>query len=367
MSTQRSFQLLIKPVGADCNLSCDYCFYLRTADLYASSGAHRMSETVLEQLIKSFLSYRFAESVFAWQGGEPTLAGLPFFQKAVELQIKHGTTGQIAGNSLQTNGLLIDDEWCRFLSHYKFLVGLSLDGPEEIHNQFRHTASGKGTWTRVMETSQAFARHGVAFNILCVVNARNVRLGAELLRWFVNNGFAHVQFIPCLEPGMAHNVPLEAYGDFLCDTFDYWRKDLIGKVSVRDFDGLVCAAADQPGVICTYGRTCNHYIVIEHNGDVYPCDFFVREGYRLGNVMDAPLHTFLETERYTDFAYRKNKVRACRGCPWRPYCHGGCQKDRLVNGTVESPTVLCETYKRFFDHAMPYARKLAKRLPPPQL
>jgi len=361
MLARRPFQLLIKPVGADCNLRCDYCFYLRAEDLYPQRGRHVMADTVLETMIAGLMRQRFLQSVFAWQGGEPTLAGVDFFRRVVALEEQHGVAGQEVANSLQTNGLLIDAEWCRLFHDYKFLVGLSVDGPREIHDAIRHTAGGKGTWDKALDAARLMDQHQVSYNILCVIHAGNVGQGADLVRWFVREGFPYLQFIPCLEPGLHHSVPPDAYGDFLCDAFDYWCKDGLGKVSIRDFDALLASALGEPPQLCTFGRKCNHYVVIEHTGDVYPCDFFVFEEWKLGNVMDAPLETFFESEKYKRFAQQKYSVPACRGCQWRSLCYGGCQKDRRCAPSLAHPSPFCAAYKRFFKHATPKLKVLAKK------
>ncbi|MBI4557319.1 MAG: anaerobic sulfatase maturase [Candidatus Hydrogenedentes bacterium] len=361
MPNCRQFQLLIKPVGADCNLHCDYCFYLRAGELYETKGRHIMPDDVLERVISGLLQLRFPQTVFAWQGGEPTLAGLDFFRTVIELEKKHGAPGQGVGNAIQTNGVLLNEDWCALFRDYKFLVGLSIDGPPEIHNRRRHDHARRGNWDKAMAAARLMDRYQVPYNILCVVNSDNVYLGAELLRWFTDQGFNYLQFIPCLEPGMPYNVPVGAYGDFLCDTFDYWAGDGFGRVSIRDFDSLLATRLGEPSGLCTYGRVCNHYIVIEHNGDVYPCDFFVFRDWKLGNVMEAPLESFLETEKYRQFAYQKDKVPECRGCRWRSLCHGGCQKDRVSSGSLTEPTAFCEAYKKFFAHAVPRLNALAKR------
>lgn len=362
MSAPRPFQLLIKPVSADCNLRCEYCFYLRAAEVYPETPRHEMPDEVLETMIRGLLGYRFPETVFAWQGGEPTLAGLDFFRRVVELEQRHGAPGQTVGNAIQTNGLLIDEDWCRLFRDYRFLIGLSLDGPREIHDRYRSWASGEGTWERVMAAAAQMAQFEVEFNVLCVIHAGNVDLGVELLRWFAEQGFRYVQFIPCLEPGNERSVPVDKYGAFLCDTFDYWSKEGFGRLSVRDFDAMLLSRMGAGDPLCTFGRVCNQYIVVEHNGDVYPCDFFVYDEWRLGNIMEAPLHSFLEHERYKEFAYRKSKVAACRGCAWRAMCNGGCQKDRLFAGTAGDPSALCAAYRRFFAHAAPRLKALAGRV-----
>ena len=362
MTGVRPFQLLIKPAGADCNLRCEYCFYLRAAELYPDTEHHRMPDDVLETMVKGLLGYRFEQTVFAWQGGEPTLCGLDFFKRAVEFQQKHGASGQSVGNALQTNGLVINEEWCALFLEYKFLIGLSLDGPEEVHDRYRLNRAGLGTWDQVMASARLMDQHNVEFNILCLLNAENVKLGADLLRWFVDQGFNYIQFIPCVEKDQPSSVSPEALGDFMCDAFDYWAKEGLGRVSIRDFDAMLASKAGESQPLCIYGDRCNHYIVVEHNGDVYPCDFFVYDEWKLGNLMDAPLHTFMETDKYKQFAYQKAKVPACRGCQWRPQCYGGCQKDRLATGGYHDPTPLCEAYKKLFAHAQPRMKGLVKRV-----
>ncbi len=362
MASSRPFQLLIKPVGADCNLRCDYCFYLRAQELYEKNGRHLMSDDVLERMVSQLLGLNFEQSVFAWQGGEPTLAGVDFFQRVVAFQQKHGQPGQSVSNSLQTNGVLINEAWCRLFQEYNFLIGLSMDGPQEVHDAVRKTAGGHGTWEQIMESTRLMDRFNVSYNVLCVVNKTNVDMSADLLRWFVDHGFYYLQFIPCFEPGMQHNVPVEAYGQFLCDTFDYWAREGFGKVSVRDFDSMLTTELGLPGGICTFGRKCNNYIVIEHTGDVYPCDFFVFDEWKMGNIMDAPLESFIEHETYRAFSAQKQAVPLCKSCEWRKACYGGCQKDRRLGGGMTEPSPFCPAYKMLFAHAKPKLGGLAKRV-----
>jgi len=362
MRDRKPFQLLVKPVSADCNLRCDYCFYLRAADLYPQTRRHVMSDDVLDAMIGGLMRLRFPQSVFSWQGGEPTLAGIDFFRRVVALEQKHGVSGQEVANSFQTNGLLIDPEWCRLFHEYRFLVGLSLDGPRETHDAVRRTVGGHGSWERTIEAARLMQQHGVEYNILSVIHAGNVGMGADLVRWFVKEGFFFLQFIPCLEPDLNHSVPAAAYGDFLCDTFDYWIKEGFGRVSIRDFDALVAMEAGEPAQLCTYGRKCNNYVVVEHNGDVYPCDFFVYEEWKLGNVLEVPIESFLDTGKFEQFAKQKAAVPACRGCEWRTMCYGGCQKDRRCAGSYELPTPFCTAYKKFLKHASPKLKSLVKRV-----
>ena len=362
MENRKPFQLLIKPVCADCNMRCDYCFYLRAADLYPEQRRHVMSDEVLEAMISGLMRLRFPQSVFSWQGGEPTLAGVDFFRRVVAFEQKHGVPGQEVANSFQTNGLLIDPEWCRLFSEYKFLVGLSLDGPPETHDAVRRTVGGQGTWQKAFDAARLMQQYGVEYNILTVIHAGNVGLGADLVRWFVKEGFSYLQFIPCLEPGVRHSVSADAYADFLCDTFDYWAKEGMGRVSIRDFEAIVAMFLGEPAQLCTHGRKCNNYVVVEHTGDVYPCDFFVYDEWKLGNVLDTPVESFLETEKFKRFAKQKAAVPACRGCEWRAMCYGGCQKDRRCAGSYEVPTPFCIAYKKFFKHASPKFKSLAKHV-----
>lgn len=362
MDGVKPFQVLVKPTSADCNQRCAYCFYSRAQELYPDQKTHRMPPDVLDRLISSMLGLRFPETVFAWQGGEPTLAGVEFFRQVVALQQRYGVTGQVVGNGLQTNGSLLDEAWCRLFRDYKFLIGLSIDGPQEVHDPLRPGGSGKGTWEKAMDAARLMDSHEVPYNILCVINSENVKLGKNLVQWFVAQGFRYLQFIPCQEKGMPYNVSAEAYGDFLCETFDYWVREGAGRLSIRDFDALLAARIEPVPSLCTYQRICNHYIVVEHNGDVYPCDFFVYDEWKLGNIMDAPIASFMQTARYKEFAYRKDKVKTCRGCTWRASCHGGCPKDRLAASSVNDPTPFCTAYRKFFAHAAPKLNALAKRL-----
>ena len=353
---------MIKPVGADCNLRCAYCFYRRAHELYPAGTRHRMADDVLDKMTANMLQLRFPETVFAWQGGEPTLAGLDFFHQVIAAQRAHAAPGQHVGNAFQTNGVRVDAEWCRFFRAHNVLVGLSIDGPAAVHDQVRTGPNGSGSWDAAMRAAGLMRAHGVEFNVLCVVHSGNVDLGPGLCRWFLEQGFAYVQFIPCVEPGCPYNVTAEQYRRFLCDTFDFWIGEGAGRLSIRDFDALVAAQVTGGQTLCTYDRVCNHYLLIEHNGDVYPCDFFVFDEWKLGNLMDRPLETFFDTPRHKTFAYQKDKVPACRGCRWRALCHGGCQKDRRPAGSYAEPSVLCEAYKMFFAHAAPKLKKLAKRV-----
>jgi len=353
----RPFQLLIKPASADCNARCEYCFYLRVGNEVYRERRHRMSDEVLERLVSSFLGLRLPLTVFSWQGGEPTLMGLEFYKRLVELQKQYGKGGQLVGNALQTNGLVIDAQWARFLEEYRFLVGLSLDGPAEIHNRYRGQ-----THHKVMRTARLLSERNVAFSALCCVSQANARRGAEVYRWFIENGFHALQFIPIVETDPATGrladfaVTGEEYGRFLCDVFDEWAAEGWGKVSVRIFDAMLSRSVGAPVHYCPLGEQCDSYLVVEHNGDVYPCDFFVRPDLKLGNIMEAALPTFFEHPKAKAFgAAKKAYGEECASCEHLTLCYGGCQKDRL-DGKRSS---LCEGYKIFFKHTAAKFAELA--------
>jgi len=358
----RDFQLLIKPASADCNAACKYCFYSRVGaeGLYPDTPTHRMPLEVLDRMTQDLMSHRFYSTIFSWQGGEPTTMGLDFFKEAVRLQEKYGIPGQQVGNAFQTNGILIDEDWAKFLARYHFLVGLSIDGPEEIHDTYRVNRGGNGTWKDVMRAAELCHRYGVSFNILTVVSDANEHRAREVYRWMVGQGFQFLQFIPCIEiePDTGRIAPFstspEGYGEFLCELFDEWY-DTGGcrTVSIRTFDAILNYHVTGHAGMCIFGPTCDVYLVVEHNGDIYPCDFFVRPELRLGNLMDQPLESFFGTEIHQQFARGKihNVHPECRTCKWWDICHAGCQKDRVAAGGYEpTRTYFCESYKRFFEH-----------------
>ena len=359
------FSLLIKPVSFDCNLRCDYCFYLRAEEVYGRTK-HRMSDEVLEAMISQLMGYRFGESIFGWQGGEPTVAGLDFFKRVVELQMKHGARGQVVGNALQTNATLINEEWARFLAKYRFLVGVSLDGPSKVHNRYRRKASGAGSFRQTLRGLKALERAGVAVNALVLVSQANVRKAGAVYRFLMEQGFQFIQFIPCIETdprtgeraGFA--ITGEEFGDFLCDLFEVWKVDGPGKVSVRYFDAVRRHLIDGGYDLCVMDACCDAYLLVEHNGDVYPCDFFMFDEWRLGNLMETPLHEINRLPRRREFSAMKAvKFAECEGCEWIEFCHGGCPKDRSALGdprTVKTP--LCEAYRKFLAHTVPFFREL---------
>jgi uncharacterized protein len=362
--------VLVKPAGPDCNMACTYCFYLEKSELFTDTEVHRMNEEILEETVKQVLSQGERDVSFAWQGGEPTLMGLPFFKKAVEFQKIYGR-GHSVGNGLQTNGLLLTEEWAEFLAEYRFLVGLSLDGPEHIHNTYRHLRSGKGSWSRVVDKAKLLLDKGVATNALTVVNDRSVDYAEEIYSFHKSLGLNYMQFIPCLEldpynPSQAapFSVSPEKYGQFLCKAFDLWLSDFDGDVattSIRFFDSLFHIYVDLPPPECTLLRECGVYVVIEHNGDVYSCDFFVDPEWRLGNIMEKRLIDMLNSSKQARFGRQKAGLpQECQKCPWLRTCRGGCTKDRLHNPLNKELNFFCTSYKMFFEHAHTHFKKLAE-------
>jgi len=365
----RPFTLLIKPAGPDCNIACGYCFYSGKTALFGK-GKHRMSDDVLDKLISGYVKLRFPSSSFAWQGGEPTLMGLDFYKKVVELQQACGADGQIVTNALQTNGILLDEKWCRFLAEYKFLVGISLDGPKEYHDFYRCSPSGKGTFDEVMAAIENCRRHKVEFNILVLVNNRNVEAADELFDFFREHKIKYLQFVQCVERDPAtgriaeFSITPKQYGDFLCRIFDRWAEYGPDKISIRTFDSILSYLMAGEHSICTFRPQCSDYIVVEHNGDVFCCDFFVEDGWRLGNILETPIEQLAADERKREFARLKTGIsNKCLICRHLDICRGGCLKDRIVtDGDYKAASYFCDGYKQFFDYALPRFSQIAAKL-----
>jgi len=363
MPLDHPVSVLVKPVSADCNLACRYCFYLPNAALYPDSPLHRMSPEVLEALVSQQmrLAARFpgAQASFCWQGAEPTLAGLDFYRRVVELQQRHGSPGQSVANALQTNALLIDDEWAAFLAEYNFLVGVSLDGPPDIHDHYRRSAAGGGSHARVMRAIERLRAHGVEFNILTMVTPVSASRADDVWDFMAAHDLRFLQFIPCAERDPAtgrladYSVAPAAYGRFLCRAFDRWIADGWRRTYVRLFNDLLAMTAGRPAPSCTFKDRCGDYVVVEYNGDVYACDFFVQPEWRLGNLLEGSLEGACDTPAYESFAARKGALGpVCTACEWKALCQGGCPKYRLLQGgDAASPTYFCAAYKALFEHA----------------
>ncbi len=364
--------VLVKPASAVCNLDCEYCFYLdRDADPYRDLPARVMPADVLERLVDGFLFYSYPVSIFAFQGGEPTLAGLSFFEKLVELQQKFGRPGQTISNSLQTNAVLLDDAWCAFLKRYSFLTGISLDGPEEVHDRYRFNRAGHPTWRKVMDAVARMQKHGAEFNILCVVSQANVDKPRQLYQFFRSIGADHLQFIPLAEfhpdgTPMPFTIAPEQYGRFLCELFDAWWPDR-RRVRIRFFDNLAEALAGMKPGSCTLHESCDSYVVVEYNGDVYPCDFFVESGWKLGNLMLDSFAEIARRQRRHAFATKKTLPHdECRICEYASICHGGCPKLRHgPRRNFEDLDYFCSAYKMIYSRATgPLRREVEKILGP---
>ena len=362
----KPFSLLVKPASADCNLNCRYCFYLEKCALYPDTARHRMPDRVLEKMIQSYLETPQSVYSFGWQGGEPTLMGLEFFQKVTHLQEKYGPRGATISNGLQTNATRIDDALAGHFKRYRFLLGCSLDGPAQIHDRYRLTVGGRPTHGKVMEGIETLQRHQVEFNILVLVSQSNVHRAEDVYRYLVDRGFLFHQYIPCAEFD-AHGRPQpyavsgEEWGQFLCELFDLWYPEDTRTVSIRHLDALILKLVDNQTSVCTMGDNCCQYFVVEYNGDIYPCDFFVNRQLRLGNVLDTDWADLLSLPAYEHFGARKTQWNArCNACDVLDLCVGDCLKNRTYSGNPpENISWLCEGHKTFLRHARGRLNKLA--------
>ncbi len=369
--------LLVKPASADCNLNCEYCFYHeRASDPYKGSGdgrhgaMHRMSDKTLDAFLSQWLPLAGPNPNVGWQGGEPTLAGLDFFRQVVKRQQELKDPRQTVSNALQTNGVLIDNEWAEFLHEHRFLVGLSLDGPEELHDRYRFDYAGKGTFGRIMRSIEAMQKHDVEFNLLCVVNRLTANHPEAIYEFFTKQGFQWLQFIPAVERDAkgrvtSFSVAPKQFGTFLCRMFDCWYQDGKPTVSVRLFDELLGIGMGHPPGSCQLNAVCGGlYVVVEYNGDIYPCDFFVEDRWKLGNVHDGTLAEMLQSERLKEFTQVKpNASSKCESCRFQGICHNGCPHYRsLGDGKFLELDYLCEAYYRFYSHAIPKAQKLLQNI-----
>jgi len=357
---------LVKPSGPDCNLACEYCFYLEKEELFGKQS-HRMSEEILEEMIKQAAEQSEGRFNFGWQGGEPTLMGLDFYKKAVELQKKYGDPNKF-GNSLQTNGILLDEEWAEFLKENRFLVGLSIDGEKHIHDKYRLNKNNEGSWEKVKSVAEMLMAKGVLVNSLSVVNDYSVNYPEETYEFLKSLGFNHMQFIPIVESGddgaAPYSTSAEKYGQFLCKIFDCWKadfKDGQPTTSIRMFDAIFHKYVGMEAPECTLHEECGIYTVVEHNGDVFSCDFFVEPEWKLGNIMDNNIIEMLNSEKQDKFGKLKKQLPSeCLNCQWLNYCHGGCTKDRIRDPRDKNMTHFCEAYKMFYKHADNTFTQLAK-------
>ena len=367
----REFQIFAKPIGSICNLDCQYCYYLEKEHLYPRGESFRMPDDVLEEYIFQHIEASPDPVIrFSWHGGEPTLLGLDYFRRIVELHRRHQPPGRRIANGIQTNGTLLDDDWCRFLAAEGFTVGLSLDGPPDMHDRHRLTRDGEPTHELAMQGFRLLQRHRVPTDILCVVNAHNVRFPLQVYRFFKMIDAQHISFLPMVEsqPDASGginplSVPSEAWGAFLCTIFDEWRNRDIGRVKVQIFEEAARTAFDQEHSLCIFRPTCGDIPVVEHNGDFYSCDHYVDAEHRLGNIMETPLVELLESPAQRAFGRAKLKALPgyCKRCEVRAMCNGGCPKNRFL----ETPdgeaglNYLCAGYRRFFNHCRPFVSEVA--------
>lgn len=364
----RPFSLLIKPASADCNLCCAYCFYRSKGSLYPAVPVHRMSDATLERIVSSYLATEQPLHSFGWQGGEPTLMGVGFFRRVVELQRKHGKPGTVIGNAVQTNGILMDEEMARFLARARFLVGISIDGRADVHDRFRTDGAGAGSFGQVLRAIRILQSQGAALNALIAVHAANVDRPEDTYHSLVDQGILHHQYIPIVEFGsdggaFAFSTTGRQWGEFLCRLFDAWLPDA-RRVSIRDFDAIISILAGGPAVPCAMAGDCRSYLLVEHNGDVYPCDFFAEPDLLLGNITQGGWGDFLDSPAYRDFGRRKAKRSpACSTCEYRALCAGDCPRRRAgYERSREQGSWLCEGWKMFYGHALGDLRRFARWL-----
>jgi uncharacterized protein len=365
----KPFSLLIKPGSADCNLNCTYCFYRNPPVGGKGDHSRRMSGKILEQVISSYMRTNQPHHIFSWQGGEPTLMGIDFFQWAVTLQEKYGKGGSLVSNGIQTNGILIDDRWAVFFEKYKFLVGVSLDGPQYIHDVYRKYKNGSGSYKDVIKSIECLKRNNAEFNILTLVNSANVTKGKEVYRFLCENGLFYHQYIPCVEfdregNALPYSITAEKWGDFLCEIYDEWIKTGVHEVSIRLFDSILVYLVTRQYTICSMAGECSQYFVVEFNGDIYPCDFFVRKDLKIGSIDGGDWRHFRKSPVYTNFAHQKSKWNnKCSRCKYNLFCSGDCLKNRFY--IKKNPTQLswlCKGWKAFFNHALPGFREIAKKI-----
>jgi uncharacterized protein len=356
-----AFHLMAKPAGARCNLACRYCFYLSKSELYPGSRL-RMPDDVLDSYIRQTIeAHKVPEVTFAWQGGEPTILGLDFFKKALRLQEKYCRPGMVIHNTFQTNGTLLDDRWCDFFRKNRFLVGISIDGPKELHDTYRTDPSGHGSFERVMQGLSLLKKHRVEFNVLCTVNRANGDFPVEVYRFFRDNLRARfIQFIPVVErdPTTGKVTPWsvgpEQFGSFMAGVFDEWVRHDVARVYVQHFDAALANWYGEPHGICVFSPTCGGAMVIEHTGDIYSCDHFVDRDHWLGNIMTGSLEELVNSPRQVQFGKNKQDCLPgyCRTCRVLFACHGGCPKNRFIATPDGEPGLnyLCEGYRLFFTH-----------------
>ena len=361
---------MVKPVGAVCNLDCGYCYYLKKKDFYPKTESFRMADDLLEEYIVQHIEACPIELIFfSWHGGEPTILGIDYFRRIVELQQKHLPPGRKILNGIQTNGTLLDEEWCRFLARHGFQVGISIDGPKELHDRYRVTKRRKSTHKQVMQAYRLLREYRIECDVLCVVHHVNVRQPAAVYGFFKEIGVKFMQFLPLVmrQDGngtSAETVPADDYGKFLCTVFDEWSRHDIGRIVIQNFDEAIRPFLGMEHALCVLRETCGDVVVVEHNGDFYCCDHFVEPEHRLGNIRQTPLVELLESPEQRAFGRRKQDglPRFCLECEVLGSCNGGCPKDRFARTPdgEEGLNYLCAGFKRFFTYSRPFLRRMAR-------
>lgn len=397
------FHAMVKPSGSECNIDCHYCFYLHKAELLDQGKRPRMDDATLEQHVRQYIEAQNGEEVvFSWQGGEPTLMGLDFFRRAVALQQQYAKPGQQIENDLQTNGLLLDADWIAFLKQHRFHVGLSIDGPRDIHDTYRRARNGKPTFDYVMRAAALLREAEIPFAALCVVNRTNARHPREVYRFLVDEvGTWRVQFTPAVEPvsfkqeapallpqaraprqherrarpGVPDAIVTEwsvdpvEYGDFLIGVWDEWMRTDIGRVHVNLFETAVAQAAGMPAQMCTQGEFCGKAVAVEHDGEVFACDHFVYPEYRSGNIHQQHLGNLAFSPAQQKFGMDKRNTlpRKCLDCDYLRLCYGECPKNRLISTDDGQPGLnyLCSGLYAFYDHIGPDVVEILRRMAPP--
>jgi uncharacterized protein len=385
--------VVAKPAGPACNLACEYCFYLEKQAMFEPGEQYRMPDHVLSAFIGKYISSQPTPVVeFVWQGGEPTLLGIDFFRRVIEIQ-KPYMGAKTISNSLQTNGTLLDDDWCRFLKRHRFLVGISLDGPKEIHDRYRKDRKGRGTFEKAMRGLRLLQKHQVEYNVLACVARETAARPLEVYRFLRETGVEFIQFTPIVErmpdsrsaqQGLRLAVPAaldsrdeqgevtpwsvgpESYGDFLIDVFEEWVRNDVGKVFVMNFEWALNAWIGNPSPVCIHAKQCGRSLAIEHNGDVYACDHCVYPDYRLGNILSDALERLVQKSLVSGFGVSKETALPgwCRECDVLAACQGGCPKHRFATTFDDEPGLhyLCAGYKKFFLHIRKYLRTMTQLL-----
>ena len=382
----RPLYVMVKSVGSVCNLACDYCYYLEKSNLYKDTSNHILSDELLEKFIKEYIeSQTMPEVLFTWHGGETLMRPLSFYQKAMELQKKYAR-GRRIDNCIQTNGTLLNDAWCEFFKQNNWLVGVSIDGPQEFHDEYRKNKQGLPSFVKVMRGINLLKKHEVEWNALAVVNDFNADYPLDFYHFFKEIGCKYIQFTPIVERVLAHedgrhlasvqaddsaklaefSVSPKQWGIFLCTIFDEWIKEDVGSIFIQLFDSTLANwVGEQPGV-CTLAKTCGHAGVMEFNGDVYSCDHYVFPEYKLGNIYSKSLVEMMYSERQQTFGQDKfTKLPSqCKSCDYLFACNGECPKNRFARTKDGEPGLnyLCQGYYQFFDHVAPYMDFMKKEL-----